>query len=235
MNYRVYPVTATELSHDGYRVWINGEPVALNTARVSAMPFNRRWPGHQRQIDRTELVNFLSLETDMPLRFRVQPRDPFERVEIRPASLGIKPTVTADGMIAGKRCLLMKPQTMMNLSGEAILEAADYYGIPEDKIIILFDDISLDVGKTRIRRKGSTGGHNGIKSIISCLGSEAFPRVKIGVGKKPHPDYDLKDWVLSSFSAEEKKALAPALSNAAEAVKLLVQGETEKAMNLYNS
>ncbi|MBQ9227851.1 MAG: aminoacyl-tRNA hydrolase [Eubacterium sp.] len=143
--------------------------------------------------------------------------------------------LTADGMIAGKRCLLMKPQTMMNLSGEAILEAADYYGIPEDKIIILFDDISLDVGKTRIRRKGSAGGHNGIKSIISCLGSEAFPRVKIGVGKKPHPDYDLKDWVLSSFSAEEKKALAPALSNAAEAVKLLVQGETEKAMNLYNS
>ena len=141
----------------------------------------------------------------------------------------------ADEMIAGKRCLLMKPQTMMNLSGDAIIEAADYYNIPEDKIIILFDDISLDVGKTRIRRKGSAGGHNGIKSIISCLGSEEFPRVKIGVGKKPHPEYDLKDWVLSEFSADEEKALAPALENAAQAVKLLVQGEIDKAMNLYNS
>ena len=142
---------------------------------------------------------------------------------------------TADEIIAGKRCLLMKPQTMMNLSGEAVIDAANYYNIPEENIIILYDDISLDVGKTRIRRKGSAGGHNGIKSIISCLGSEEFPRVKIGVGKKPHPEYDLKDWVLSSFSADEKKALAPALEHAAEAVKLLVQGEIDKAMNLYNS
>lgn len=141
----------------------------------------------------------------------------------------------ADEMIAGKRCLLMKPQTMMNLSGEAIIEAADYYNIPEENIIILYDDISLDVGKTRIRRKGSAGGHNGIKSIISCLGSEAFPRVKIGVGKKPHPEYDLKDWVLSEFSAADQKALAPALEHAAEAVKLIVQGDIDQAMNLYNS
>lgn len=141
----------------------------------------------------------------------------------------------ADEMIAGKRCLLMKPQTMMNLSGEAIIEAANYYDIPEENIIVLYDDISLDVGKTRIRRKGSAGGHNGIKSIISCLGSEAFPRVKIGVGKKPHPDYDLKDWVLSEFSADDEKALAPALEHAAEAVKLILQGEIDQAMNLYNS
>lgn len=141
----------------------------------------------------------------------------------------------ADEMIAGKRCLLMKPQTMMNLSGEAVIEAANYYNIPEENIIILYDDISLDVGKTRIRRKGSAGGHNGIKSIISCLGSEEFPRVKIGVGKKPHPEYDLKDWVLSEFTADDQKALAPALEHAAEAVKLLVQGEIDKAMNLYNS
>ncbi len=141
----------------------------------------------------------------------------------------------ADEMIAGKRCLLMKPQTMMNLSGEAIIEAANYYNIPEENIIVLYDDISLDVGKTRIRRKGSAGGHNGIKSIISCLGSEAFPRVKIGVGKKPHPDYELKDWVLSEFSAADQKALAPALEHAAEAVKLIVQGDIDQAMNLYNS
>ena len=141
----------------------------------------------------------------------------------------------ADEMIGGKRCLLMKPQTMMNLSGEAVVEAADYYGIDEQHIIVLFDDISLDVGKTRIRRKGSAGGHNGIKSIISCLGSEEFPRVKIGVGKKPHPEYELKDWVLSSFSAAEQEALAPALENAAEAVRLMVQGETDRAMNQFNA
>ena len=145
------------------------------------------------------------------------------------------PALVADEMLAGKRCLIMKPQTMMNLSGEAVIDAANYYNIPEENIIVLFDDISLDVGKTRIRRKGSAGGHNGIKSIISCLGSEEFPRIKIGVGKKPHPDYDLKDWVLSDFSADEKKALEPALEHAAEAVRLLVQGEIDKAMNLYNS
>lgn len=141
----------------------------------------------------------------------------------------------ADEMIEGKRCLLMKPQTMMNASGEALYEAASYYNIPDEKIIIIYDDISLDVGKTRIRRKGSAGGHNGIKSIISCLGSDEFPRIKIGVGKKPNANYDLVDWVLGEFPKDKKDDLNTALSNAVKAAGLMVGGEIDKAMNLYNS
>lgn len=141
----------------------------------------------------------------------------------------------ADEMIAGKRCLLMKPQTMMNNSGEAIYEAASYYNIPDENIIIIYDDISLDVGKTRIRRKGSAGGHNGIKSIISCLGSEEFPRVKVGVGKKPNASYDLAAWVLGEFPKDTHDDLNSALKNAVEATKLIVQNNIDQAMNLYNS
>lgn len=141
----------------------------------------------------------------------------------------------ADEMIAGKRCLIMKPQTMMNLSGEAILQAAQYYNIPDENIIILYDDISLDIGKTRIRRKGSAGGHNGIKSIISCLGGEDFPRVKIGVDKKPNPEYDLASWVLSEFPKEKSEQLSSALKNSIEAAKLIVDGKIDEAMNKYNS
>ena len=107
--------------------------------------------------------------------------------------------VIADTVINSHRCIVMKPQTYMNLSGEAVKAAADFYKIPPEKIIVIFDDISLDVGRLRIRRKGSDGGHNGIKSIISCIGSQNFPRVKIGCGKKPHPDYDLAAWVLSEY------------------------------------
>ena len=141
----------------------------------------------------------------------------------------------ADEMIAGKRCLIMKPQTMMNLSGEAILQAAQYYNIPDENIIILYDDISLDIGKTRIRRKGSAGGHNGIKSIISCLGGEDFPRVKIGVDKKPNPEYDLASWVLGEFPKEKSEQLSSALKNSIEAAKLIVDGKIDEAMNKYNS
>lgn len=141
----------------------------------------------------------------------------------------------ADETVAGKRCLLMKPQTMMNLSGEAIYEAASYYNIPDENIIIIYDDISLDVGKTRIRRKGSAGGHNGIKSIINCLGSESFPRVKIGVGKKPNASVDLVDWVLGEFPKSQADDLNTALSNAIKASSLIVNGEIDQAMNLYNS
>ncbi len=141
----------------------------------------------------------------------------------------------ADEMIGSVRCLIMKPQTMMNLSGEAILEAAQYYNIPNDKIIILYDDISLDIGKTRIRRKGSAGGHNGIKSIISCLGSEEFPRVKIGVDKKPNPSYGLASWVLGEFPKEKSEELSEALKSSVEAVKLMVDGKIDEAMNKYNS
>ena len=140
----------------------------------------------------------------------------------------------ADEMIDGVRCLIMKPQTMMNLSGEAILEAANYYNIPDENIVVIFDDVTLDVGKTRIRRKGSAGGHNGIKSIISCLGSEDFPRIKIGVGKKPNAETDLVEWVLGDFPKSESDNLNKALENSIEALKLIVNGKTEEAMNLYS-
>ncbi|MGN1329029.1 MAG: aminoacyl-tRNA hydrolase [Eubacterium sp.] len=143
--------------------------------------------------------------------------------------------LVADVVINGKRCLVMKPQTMMNNSGEAVGEAVKFYKIPVENVIVVFDDISLDVGQTRIRRKGSAGGHNGIKSIIAHLGSEDFPRVKVGVGKKPNPEYDLVAWVLGKFPKEQESDLKKALENTAEAVKLIVDGETDKAMNLYNS
>ncbi|MGN1118558.1 MAG: aminoacyl-tRNA hydrolase [Acutalibacteraceae bacterium] len=140
-----------------------------------------------------------------------------------------------DVKINSHRCLVMKPQTMMNLSGDAVKEAADFYKIPPEKIIVVFDDISLDVGKMRIRRSGSAGGHNGIKSIISRLSSDNFPRIKIGVGAKPHPDYDLADWVLSQFTKEEGKLLRTAVDGACDAVSLMVDGDIEGAMSRHNS
>lgn len=143
--------------------------------------------------------------------------------------------LVCDTVISGKRCLVMKPQTMMNNSGEAIGEAAKFYKIPPENVIIVYDDISLDVGHTRIRRKGSAGGHNGIKSIIAHLSSEEFPRVKIGVGKKPNPEYDLVSWVLGKFPKEQEADLKSALENTTKAIRLIVGGEIDKAMNLYNS
>lgn len=113
-------------------------------------------------------------------------------------------SLTADTTLAGHRCLVLKPQTFMNNSGEAVRDAAAFYKIPPERILVIFDDVSLDVGRLRIRRKGTDGGHNGLKSIIYHLNSDAFPRIKIGVGKKPHPDYDLADWVLSSFKTDEQ-------------------------------
>ncbi|MEZ3496126.1 MAG: aminoacyl-tRNA hydrolase [Lachnospiraceae bacterium] len=144
-------------------------------------------------------------------------------------------SLLGNAVIGGHRCLILKPQTYMNLSGEAVREAAAFYKIPPERILVLFDDISLDVGKLRIRRKGTDGGHNGIKNIIYHLASDKFPRIKIGVGKKPHPDYDLADWVLSEFKKDEEAPLKSALENACAAVELLLDGETDKAMNLYNS
>ncbi|MDE6469764.1 MAG: aminoacyl-tRNA hydrolase [Eubacterium sp.] len=143
--------------------------------------------------------------------------------------------LVSDVTINGKRCLVMKPQTMMNNSGEAIGEAAKFYKIPSENIIIVYDDISLDVGQTRIRRKGSAGGHNGIKSIIAHLGAESFPRVKVGVGKKPNPEYDLAAWVLGKFPKEQESDLKSALENTTKAIRLIVNDEIDKAMNLYNS
>lgn len=144
-------------------------------------------------------------------------------------------SLLGDAVLGGHRCLILKPQTYMNLSGEAVREAAAFYKIPPERILVLFDDISLDVGKLRIRRKGTDGGHNGVKNIIYHLANDQFPRIKIGVGKKPHPDYDLADWVLSEFKKEEEAPLKSALENACAAVELLLDGEIDKAMNLYNS
>lgn len=143
-------------------------------------------------------------------------------------------SLTAEITIADKRCLLMKPTTFMNNSGEAVEEAASFYKISPENIIVIYDDINLDVGRLRIRQKGSDGGHNGMKSIILRLNSDNFPRIRVGVGKKPHPDYDLADWVLSRFTKEEGEKLEPALTNGAKAAELIVQGKIGEAMNLYN-
>ena len=132
------------------------------------------------------------------------------------------------------RVLLVQPQTYMNLSGAAVSALASYYKIKPERILVIFDDISLPVGRIRIRRDGSVGGHNGIKSIIQSLGTDKFPRVKVGVGAKPHPDYDLADWVLSKFSAQEEKDLGPALKNAADAALMVLEQGLDKAASAYN-
>ena len=139
-------------------------------------------------------------------------------------------SLCADVMIGGHRCLVMRPQTYMNNSGEAIREAASFYKIPPERCIIIFDDIDISLGALRVKRKGSAGTHNGIKSIIYHLNSDNFPRIKIGVGNKPHPDYDLKDYVLSSFSKQEQATLKTTMEKACDAVELIVKGEVDKAM-----
>lgn len=144
-------------------------------------------------------------------------------------------SLTCDAMISGKRCLIMKPTTFMNNSGEAVTEAMSFYKIPPERTIIVFDDISLEPGKLRIRRKGSDGGHNGIKSIIYLSGSDMFPRIKMGVGAKPHPDYNLADWVLGHFKKEQAEALETAMDNAVSSIELMVGGKMNEAMNKFNS
>ncbi len=134
----------------------------------------------------------------------------------------------------GGKLFLLKPQTYMNLSGRSVLQLSAYYSIPPERIIVLFDDISLPPGRLRIRAEGSAGGHNGIKSIIAELGSQEFPRVKIGVGAKPNPEFDLADWVLSTFSAKEEKDLRFALENAAEAALTIIDKGVPEAANKYN-
>lgn len=136
----------------------------------------------------------------------------------------------ADVMISSKRCLVMRPQTYMNLSGDAVKAAADFYKIPSDHVIIIYDDIDLPVGALRIRRKGSAGGHNGIKSIIAQLGTDEFPRLKIGVGAKPDPDYDLKDYVLGTFSKADQEILKTTMAKACDGVEIIVSGDVDKAM-----
>ena len=143
-------------------------------------------------------------------------------------------SLCARTVISGKGVLLMKPTTFMNLSGQAVTEAMRFYKIPPERTIILFDDISLPVGRMRVRAKGSDGGHNGIKNIIYLSGKDAFPRVKIGVGKKPHPDYDLAAWVLSRFSNEEQTLLEELKPHIYDAVQLMLEGRIGEAMNRHN-
>ena len=134
----------------------------------------------------------------------------------------------------GKKLFLLKPQTYMNLSGRSVLQLSAYFNVPPQRIIVMFDDISLEPGRLRIRADGSAGGHNGIKSIIQEIGSQTFPRVKIGVGAKPNPNYDLADWVLSTFSANEEKALAVSLANAADAALAVIDHGVPEAANRFN-
>jgi PTH1 family peptidyl-tRNA hydrolase len=138
------------------------------------------------------------------------------------------------GTWQGHSVLLMRPQTFMNLSGEAVAAAARFYKVPPERCLVIFDDVSLEPGRIRVRRDGSAGGHNGVKSVIAQLGSQDFPRIKVGVGAKPHPDYELADWVLSTFSAQEQKALEPALERAAEAAEEILLRGVDSAANCYN-
>jgi len=135
---------------------------------------------------------------------------------------------------AGGKLYLLKPQTYMNLSGRSVLQLSAYFHIPPQRIIVIFDDISLEPGRLRIRSDGSAGGHNGIKSIISEVGSQEFPRVKVGVGAKMHPEQDLADWVLSTFSPAEEKALESALERAADAALCIIDKGVPEAANRYN-
>ena len=139
-----------------------------------------------------------------------------------------------DTLLESKRVILMKPQLYMNNSGQSVVEAMSFYKIPSNKVIILFDDICLNIGKIRIRRKGSDGGHNGVKNIIYLSAKEDFLRVKIGIGGKPHPGWDLADWVLSNFTPEEKQDLNLAIENCYNSLKLIVSGKIQDAMNKYN-
>ena len=138
------------------------------------------------------------------------------------------------GFVEGQKVTLLKPQTFMNLSGQSIREAVDFYKLnPAEALIVIYDDIALDPGYLRVRRKGSAGGHNGIKDIISHLGSQEFLRIRVGVGEKPE-SFDLADYVLGRFPAEERKKVDEAVRCAADAVGLMVQSRTDEAMNLYN-
>lgn len=136
--------------------------------------------------------------------------------------------------IGGKNILLLKPQTFMNNSGLSVAEAANFFKVSPENIIVVFDDISLSPGKLRVKRKGTAGGHNGVKSIIKLLGSEDFPRVKIGVGKKPNPNWDLANWVLSRFSESEDELIDQAVGKAYDALKYIIDDQIDKAMNLVN-
>lgn len=136
--------------------------------------------------------------------------------------------------IGGEIVMLMKPQTFMNLSGEAVAQAVSFYKLAPDHVIVVSDEVALPIGKLRIRTKGSAGGHNGLKNIIALLGTDQFPRIRIGVGAAPHPDYDMADWVLSSFKGKDAEDILAAAARAAEAVECYITKGADRAMNLYN-
>ncbi|MGI6498515.1 MAG: aminoacyl-tRNA hydrolase [Oscillospiraceae bacterium] len=156
-----------------------------------------------------------------------------ERCRVPVRKLKFK-SLYAELLLGGKSAVLLKPQTFMNLSGEAVREAAGFYKIPMERILVVTDDTSLPPGRLRVRGKGSAGGHNGLKSIISCMGGDTFPRIKIGVGAPPHPEYDWADWVLGTFSAQEQKEVEHAVSLAADAVEVILQKGVEEGMNRFN-
>ena len=143
-------------------------------------------------------------------------------------------SLISDTVIDGKRCIVMKPSTFMNNSGEAVGECASFYKIAPEHILVIYDDINFEPGVMRIRKKGSDGGHNGMKSIIYHLNSDNFPRIRMGVGAKPNKDYDLADWVLSRFTENEKKNVEKAVDDACEAIKLIVSENIDTAMNKFN-
>lgn len=163
----------------------------------------------------------------------------FDTVDILSGKFGIKiaklkhKALIGDGLIQGKRVLLVKPQTYMNLSGESVREVVEWYNIPLKNIIIIYDDVDLPLGRIRIRPKGSSGTHNGMKSIIYQLQSDEFPRIRIGIGKPPE-NWDMADYVLSRFDAEERKIIDQSISKAAEAAVEIINSGIEKAMNMYN-
>lgn len=143
--------------------------------------------------------------------------------------------LTGTAVIGGKKVLLLKPSTYMNLSGQSVTEAMAFYKLPPEKVIVLFDDVSLEPGRMRIRMKGSDGGQNGMKNIIYLSGSDRFPRIKLGTGAKPNPQWDLADWVLSKLTEADRKALYEAIDHANSSVELMVRGDAAEAMNKYNS
>jgi len=157
-----------------------------------------------------------------------------KKLYVNPDRQKFKSMVT-ETSIRGRKVLIMKPLTYMNDSGIAIKEAMSFYKIPPERLIVLVDDINLAPGRTRLRTKGSAGGQNGLKSIIEKIGSENFTRIKMGIGEKPHPAYDLAAWVLSRFTADDRKALDSTLDRVCEAVELLIDGNTELATRICNS
>ena len=143
-------------------------------------------------------------------------------------------SLTGEVMIAGKKVLFLKPSTFMNLSGQAVVEAMNFYKVPIEKVLVIHDDVSLAPGRLRIRQKGSDGGHNGLKNIIYLSGKNTFPRIKIGVGDKPHPDYDMADWVLGVPNADDRKLIEEAILKIDEIVELIVGDKFNEAMNRFN-